>query len=1853
MRAILMSEKPGLKQVLEDSAAEAEGDQLIRGSPIANGLAKDSNAIRDDVAEPVNQELGSAWPVVESVADGDNQVAEDKGKVKEDSGKEEFVDCSEDYAMDELDRLRLLLDTTVGEKESLARQFDEEREAFAREIASLRFQLNALTDQQPLIDESGNFVDDKESREDDKGTDTRWSELITECSGLVKTALEKRLQTEAAVRELDGVVFKKDQEIEELNAKINEFSVLNDVVAIFLNSAQRSVEVSSEVQIEKDTHIEVVTNRMLASLGGVVDQQEMLDGSIGGKLVHVEQGTSMLIEKFTRMLSEIEQLRQSLPEARSDHKSQELGGVFAAACDELLELKRKEAEFVERLGHLEDENRKLIEELENQKGIVEAVNADLGQTKMELEQEKHRCSNTREKLTMAITKGKALVQQRDSLKQSIAEKTSELEKCLIELQEKSSALEAAELTKEELIRSENSIASWQEIVYQKNVIIESLEDIMSQTGVPEELQSMDILEKLRWLSDENDKLKGISLEFKNLRDAMHAIDLPEVISSSDLESQVNWLRESVSQAKEEVLMLCDEITATKEVARKNIDHLTDSLSAELQAREYLQAELDNRTSEYQEIVKKEQQVSLEKADMAKEEVLMLRDEITATKEVARKNIEDLTASLSDELQAKEYLQAELDNLTSEYQEIVKKEQQVSSEKADMVRMLLDVSGVLADNEEVYQPSLDPALLVDRCIGKIKEESNASLDSPKVDAELFETIQSHLYVRDQKLMLCETLLEEETLVRSEMNNLSNELRAVSQKLAALEEEKGNLQRDFERSEEKNTVLREKLSMAVKKGKGLVQDRENLKHLLDDKKSEIEKLQLELQQEQLALAECRDKISSLSADVHRIPKLDADLVAMKEQRDQLEQFLVESNNMLQRVIECIDGIALPVDSIFEEPVGKVNFIAGYISECQDAKENAEHELSKVKEEVNNLAGKLAEAHSTLKSLENELSVAESDISLLAEQKREMELGKTNVEKESEKAIEEAMSQASKYNEVCASKKSLEEALSIAENSISVLVSEKEGALVGRASAETELEKVKEEVDTQTSKLTEANKAIKLLEDSLSLVQTNVSLLTEQNNEVHIGRTNLEVELKKLQEEARIHDNKLADAQTTIKSLEDALLKAENDISVLQGEKKNAEDEILTLNSKLNTQDEELSGTNCSTESRSIELSGHLHNLHLLMKDDTLLATMKRCFEKKFESLKDVDLILRNIKDNCVSMNSEELQRHRVLEEDSYVTKSFSDGIDTISSVEKVTGEASVADADMSSCLKQTVERFQMREDVFAEIFECLSSSVDGFIANLLRNLQAVRDEVIARFENMESVKQQATNLEICKQEQENTIAILENDLKSLLSACTAAIGELQFGVENNLLELSSVPELEKLKHNLPQETVISGETTETDEQGLQDSKYGKTAEMLYVSIRKVKALIKQFERTSKVAASTIEDLQCKLTEARTISKKAIEERDLGQNRISKLDADVEALQNSCSKLTLRLEDYQSQEDKFNEKEVEVLSLRNALSMKEQEAEDSLLSASEIKTLFDKIGRIEIPESHGGDLEPHNSAHVKKLFYVIDNITDHQYRINLLSYENEELQSTLGTRNLEIEQLKEEAESYDRDRQDRVKMKNELSVLIYSLEKIIDMSGGSDLVVDQKSSGVTGLLSVLEKQVRALQLESESSKSKAQELGTKLDESQKVVEELSTKVNSLQGRAAQPEIVQERSIFEAPSTGSEISEIEDGGSHGKNAISPVQSAAHVRTMRKGSTEHLAIEIGPESTRLINNEETDEDKGHVFKSLNASGLVPRQGKLIADRIDGIWVSGGRVLMSRPRARLGLIAYWLFLHLWLLGTIL
>ncbi|KAL7261253.1 hypothetical protein ACSBR1_006819 [Camellia fascicularis] len=1956
---VSVNQEPSSLQV--DHVDHSNGVLLTRGDSVENGpsdvkLAEDGGKEEmfvdcpDELIVSDNREA-MAIPETEERSDEKDDLQDTH--VHESDNRTQVHDLT-----DELVHLRAMLEKTIGEKEGSAKDYKEERDAFMKELAKLCQQLKALNGQRSVLNENlGDLVNGLPEEEmGDVGqkislSDNALHDMMNECSMFVRNALEVQLQTEGKFKELHAMLFMKDQEIEDLHAKVTELSISHDVVVSSLSTAHRSSDSLKALLQVEDEHqsIEAITNRVVASLAMVANEEELLDDSITGKISLVEKNTSLLVEKYNNFLSEIDLLRQCLTEVRSDFSVQdEFGTTFVAARDALLELKRKEVDLAEKIIYLEDENKKLVEQLDKSKEMEKMANADVEKVRAELEHEKARYANTKEKLSLAVTKGKALVQQRDSLKQSLAEKTSVLEKCLTELQEKSSALEAAEKSKEELVGAENFVASLQETLSQRDTVLAKCEDVLSQITAPQEIQSADIMERIRWLADERNTLnsalsqrdtilaecedvlslttasqelqstdmmerirwlvderntlKGVALELHKLIDGSSLIDVQEKFSSSDLESRVSWLVESFSQAKGEANKLQDEIARTSEAAHNEIERLTASLLAETQEKNYLQ------------------------------------DEIVRTSEAAHNEMERLTTSLLAETLEKNFLQEELEELTHKYKEIVEKECQVSVEKDRVVSMLLEVSGITKDSqEEAGQPASDAAMLIDRCFGKIKDQSNASLESSGLDAEIFERIQTLLYIKHQELMLCEELLEEDTPVRSKVNALSDELSVVSQELQALKHEKNAMQKDLERSEEKSALLREKLSMAVKKGKGLVQERENSKKLLDEKNAEIQKLKLQSQQQESALGDCKGQISKLSTDVEQIPKLEADLTTMKDLKDQLEQFLVESNNMLQRVVESIDGIVLPIDSTFKEPVEKVQWFVGFLNECQVAKKHVEEEVEKLKMEAGTLSSNLAEANTAKESVEEALSIAENNLYRLSEEKRELEVGKTHAEQELQKALEEASSQVGKLAEVYAMKKSLEDALSEAENKISTLMNETEDAQLSRAAAETELEKAKEEVSIQSTKLSEAFRTVKSLEDAMSQVETNVSLLSEENNDVKVGRNNLESAMKQLKEEADSQASKLADANSTIKSLEEALLKAENNISELVGEKKNAEEEISALNSKVNACMEELAGTNGSLESRSLELSSHVNNLQLLLKDETLVSLLRRSFETKFESLKDMDLLLEDIKDHFVKMESETLQSYPVTEQDSYVSK-FSDGLDNIAIVEMENGEGNAEGGDsFESNFRKTVEGFHFRNKILADKVKGFSTSMDEFIAALLTKLRATRDEVVVKIEQMRSLKQEVNNLEMDRQAQENKIAMLENDITILGSVCTDATHELKIEVENNPVELSSVSELKKLNYLLSEAREFSVDAVADHQLGLDGSKYIKTAENLLLAAGNARALIGQFENVRNVLVTAIEDLENKCTETRRNLENAIEERDLkqskisklesdlqllqnsdqemrfkledyqakedklkdreaeisslsataikdlenkltetritlenaigerdfNQNKISKLESDLQSLENSYEEMRFNLEDYQAKEDKLKDREEEILSLRSTLSMKEKEAKDTFLSASQVKSLHDKLNDIDVPfaEFKVGDTEFCDSDHAKKLFYIIDSVASMQHQMNLLSHDNEELQSTLEDQVRQIEHLQEEVEEHIRDKQDSEKMKSELLEIELGLENIIQKLGGNDLVGDQKSTGVRGLLPVLEKLVMAVILESENSKSKAQELGAKLFGSQKVMDELSTKVklledsNQSRSASASPEGSQERSIFEAPSlpNRSEITEIEDVSPVVKKAVAPAPTAAHVRTLRKGSNDQLAINIDSESVRLIKNEETDEDKGHVFKPLNTSGLIPVQGKMIADRLDGIWVSGGRALMSRPRARLGLVAYWLFLHIWLMGTIL
>ena len=238
------------------------------------------------------------------------------------------------------------------------------------------------------------------------------------------------------------------------------------------------------------------------------------------------------------------------------------------------------------------------------------------------------------------------------------------------------------------------------------------------------------------------------------------------------------------------------------------------------------------------------------------------------------------------------------------------------------------------------------------------------------------------------------------------------------------------------------------------------------------------------------------------------------------------------------------------------------------------------------------------------------------------------------------------------------------------------------------------------------------------------------------------------------------------------------------------------------------------------------------------------------------------------------------------------------------------------DVSSCFRRVAEGFQLRNKILADRFEGFSTFLDESVAALLKKLQGTKDEVKSMVENLESLKQNVKTLEMHEQEKDKAIAMLQNDVAILLSACTDATGDLQFEVKNNLIELSSVPGLEKLNHGLhPEAGEFVGDDMAQQEFG--GNVYARAAEKLLTATRKVQSLTKFFMTTSKAVATVIHDLKKELEDTIKASEIAIDERDVNQSRVFKLESDVEALEDSCREVRLKVEDYQAKEDRWKKK------------------------------------------------------------------------------------------------------------------------------------------------------------------------------------------------------------------------------------------------------------------------------------------------------------------------------------------------
>lgn len=272
------------------------------------------------------------------------------------------------------------------------------------------------------------------------------------------------------------------------------------------------------------------------------------------------------------------------------------------------------------------------------------------------------------------------------------------------------------------------------------------------------------------------------------------------------------------------------------------------------------------------------------------------------------------------------------------------------------------------------------------------------------------------------------------------------------------------------------------------------------------------------------------------------------------------------------------------------------------------------------------------------------------------------------------------------------------------------------------------------------------------------------------------------------------------------------------------------------------------------------------------------------------------------------------------------------DDVLNVEIVNGDMNAADDEnITLHFQGTVDKFHLRDKTLAKRIESFSQFVDKFVLALLEKLRATKDGVIVTLELVKSLEQKVDKLEMDRYTHENTIPILENDIKTLLSACNNAIHELESELENDILDFSSIPALRKLSESFSRELgALGGDAFVERELEFDDSsKYEETARKLLFAARHTRLLRKQFQGIKKLVVNTIDGLQNELEEAKITCKKFSEERDLNQSQISQLEADLGALQNLYYEMRLEVEDYQAREAMWKEREAE-LSAAHATSV-----------------------------------------------------------------------------------------------------------------------------------------------------------------------------------------------------------------------------------------------------------------------------------------------------------------------------------
>ncbi|KAJ6732156.1 NUCLEOPORIN [Salix purpurea] len=1563
----------------------------------------------------------------------------------------------------------------------------------------------------------------------------------------LENALAERLQLQSANKKLNSEWTSQIKDIEELNRRCHDFS-----------SIQRLIEdVEGEMKLEDNG-----------------SDSEMTPVS------HLESLVSILVRKYKKAKEQVNSSKEE----------------FGSKVLEMTELQKEIHQLTGLTLQHENEILVLKEHLTQAEEALVTMRSEWQEKVSELQQSEQRVSSIREKLSIAVAKGKGLVVQRDSLKQSLAETSGELDRCSQELHLKDARLHEieaklktyseaggrVEALESELSYIRNSATALRESFLLKDSVLQRIEEILEDLDLPEHFHSRDIIEKVDWLArsatantllptdwdqkssvggshsdtgfavtdawkedvqsgsnsgddlrrkyeelqskfyglaEQNEMLEQSLMERNNLvqrwEERLARINLPSHLRLAEPEDRIEWLENELSEAShdrnsmlqktDELENYCRSVTADLEELQDRVSRLTaellesskrvSDLERDLQAvileRENLFERLEILTFDAEKLSAKTVQFELDNEK--------LQNEASALQEklVDKLGIEEHIQSINDEIRrmqdlvcdalqdpgAKDFISdgSSTDCLERLLRKLVDNYTTLSSAKSVPVEAVVDHQAKGTDANFLEGQTRD-ILESDAALLKRDTWGNEEENGDSLKKELEETLSELADVK-----------EERDRDREKQHSLVCEAEAMGKKILELQEL-------LHQEEQKSTSVREKLNVAVRKGKLLVQQRDSLKQTIEEMNAELVLLKSQIKDRENALTDNEEKMRDLATYPERVEALEAESSLLRNRLAETEHLLQEKGDTLTMMLNALGDIDVGAEIYSDNPIEKLEYTGKVCHDLLAAVASAEQESKKSGRAAELLLAELNEVQDRNDSLQEELAKASIEISEISRERDTAEAAKLEALSRLERLFtDHAQEKRKQYSELAA--------LKSAANKLRKSFSDINYLLGGVFTMELEFLQNVEAGMASCVKRTEINLAVHVPPFSAA---DGITFNISENMD------NLSVEFPSQSSMPDdFDDNFIIEVCDTVQELMTEI----DAVKVTLGKHSGA----------LHDQARNLS-----------KLIGILHREMISQKEsfEALERENKDIKTAEKEKEKEIVVLHRNISLLYEACN------------------------DTFMEIENRKAEVSgnaLATGDIAMNWKPAR---------FADGGGHNFPSEEHFKTMAERLFMAVKEFV--------SIKGDITEGE-------------KKEMKVMISNLQKELQEKDIQRERICMELVS-----------------------------------------------------QIKEAESAVTSYSLDLQSSRTRIYDLEKQVDvmeEERELLDQRLKELQ-DGQAISADLQ------ERVRSLTDVLAAKEQEIETLMQALDEEEVQMEDLTSKTKELeKILQQKNVDIE-------NLEASRGKALKKLSITVNKFDElHHFSESLLA-EVEKLQSQLQERDTEISFLRQEVtrctnEVLVASQMSCKRNSDDIHELLMWLDTLVSQVGMQDVNL-YDSSTAPEHKELLQKKISSIVSKLEDLQVVAQSRDTLVQIERNKVDELTRQIETL-----------ESSLHEKESQLNMLEGVEDLG-HTTNSVSEIvevepvinkwvapapSSSSQVRNLRKVNNDQVAIAIDEDPISKNRLEDEDDDKVHGFKSLTTSRIVPKFTRPVSDMIDGLWVSCDRALMRRPALRLCIIIYWAILH--------